>query len=154
MKQGISFIFLLPMLFSAAIAQEKEADNMDILVQKLRADKKLLVAENMSLTESEAKAFWPVYEEYQKEMEGMQGKVGDLVERYAENYQKMTDEEAKGLLEDYMSMEGKHLDMRKAFLPKFRAVLPEVKVVRYYQIENKIRAALNYELAALIPLMK
>jgi hypothetical protein len=32
--------------------------------------------------------------------------------------------------------------------------LPEVKVVRYYQIENKINAALNYELATNIPLMK
>jgi hypothetical protein len=32
--------------------------------------------------------------------------------------------------------------------------LPEVKVVRYYQIENKINAVLMYELAANIPLMK
>ena len=37
---------------------------------------------------------------------------------------------------------------------RVRAVLPEVKVVRYYQIENKIHAALAYELGAKIPLMK
>jgi hypothetical protein len=39
-------------------------DNMQILRDKIKADKKLLVAANMELTESEAKGFWPVYEEY------------------------------------------------------------------------------------------
>ena len=43
-------------------------DNMQILRDKIKADKKLLVANNMELTDSEAKAFWPVYEEYQKEL--------------------------------------------------------------------------------------
>jgi hypothetical protein len=44
--------------------------------------------------------------------------------------------------------------LRKTYLPKFRQALPEKKAARYYQIENKINAALNYELAANIPLMK
>ncbi|MGZ8500911.1 MAG: hypothetical protein ACXWXL_21060, partial [Candidatus Binatia bacterium] len=36
--------------------------------EKIKADKKLLMAANMELTEAEAKAFWPVYDEYQKEL--------------------------------------------------------------------------------------
>ena len=51
-----------------AFSQEKASDNMQILVEKVRADKKLLVAENMQLTEPEAKAFWPVYKAYQDEL--------------------------------------------------------------------------------------
>jgi hypothetical protein len=150
----IRFILLTLVTAPISLAQEKTADNMDILMEKLKADKKLLVAENMSLTESEAKGFWPVYETYQKEIEGVQMKAGKIVERYAENYQKMTDGEAKGLVDEYMMMEEENLKLRQSYLPKFRAVLPEIKVARYYQIENKIRAAVNYELAALIPLMK
>jgi hypothetical protein len=46
------------------------------------------------------------------------------------------------------------LKLRQTYLPRFRKVLPEVKVVRYYQIENKINAALMYEVAAKIPLIK
>jgi hypothetical protein len=53
-----------------------------------------------------------------------------------------------------MSIEVLGPKLRQAYLPKFRKVLPEIKVVRYYQIENKINAALNYDLAADIPLMK
>ena len=55
-----------------AVAQDKAADNMQILREKIKADKKLVVAGNMELTESEAKGFWPVYEEYQKELTGDQ----------------------------------------------------------------------------------
>jgi hypothetical protein len=52
-------------------AQEKSASdtNMEILREKLKADKKLLVAANMSLTDAEAKNFWPVYDGYQKELQ-------------------------------------------------------------------------------------
>ena len=50
------------------IAQEKPADTMEIVLEKIRADKKLLVAENLQLTEAEAKGFWPVYSRYQDEL--------------------------------------------------------------------------------------
>ena len=46
------------------------------------------------------------------------------------------------------------MTLRQVYLPDFRKVLPDVKVVRFYQIENKINAALMYQLAADIPLIK
>ena len=51
------------------MAQDKPADNMQILREKIKADKKLLVATNMQLTEAEAKNFWPIYEDYQKDLQ-------------------------------------------------------------------------------------
>ena len=47
-------------------AQDKPADNMQILRDKIKADKKLVVATNMELTESEAKGFWPIYDAVSK----------------------------------------------------------------------------------------
>jgi hypothetical protein len=52
----------------AQSAQEKPANNMQILAEKIKADKKLVVANNMGLTESEAKAFWPIYDAYQNDL--------------------------------------------------------------------------------------
>jgi hypothetical protein len=66
----------------------------------------------------------------------------------------MTNEKAKKLMDEFMAIEASGLKLRQAYVPKFRKVLPEVKVVRYYQIENKIQAALMYELASQIPLRK
>jgi hypothetical protein len=137
-----------------ALAQDKPADNMQIVREKVRADKKLLVAANMDLTESEAKAFWPVYEKYQKELFLLRTRTAKLIKDYADAYETMSDDKAKTLLDELMIIESLGVKLRKTYLPKFRQALPEKKVARYYQIENKINAALNYELAANIPLMK
>jgi len=155
MKYLAMFLLLCMTLPVMSLAQEaKKDDNMAILMEKIKADKKLLVAANLGLTEAESKDFWPLYDAYQKDLEGNRMKLGDIIKRYAEKYETMTNEEAKVLLNDYMKVEEEQMNMRQAALPKFRAVLPEIKVVRYYQIENKIRSAVNYEIAALIPLMK
>jgi hypothetical protein len=76
--------------------------------------------------------------------------IGD----YAKAYEKMTDRTAKNLLDEFMTIENLRLKLRQTYLPKFRNVLPDAKVVRYYQIENKINAVLTYELAAKIPLIQ
>jgi uncharacterized membrane-anchored protein YhcB (DUF1043 family) len=146
---GIVMAMVIP-----AISQEKPSDNMQIVLEKIRADKKLLVAENMQLTEAEAKAFWPVYDQYQDELFLLRARTAKLIKDYADAYEKMTNDKAKKLLDEYMMIETLGPKLRQTYLPKFRKVLPEVKVVRYYQIENKIQAALIYELAANIPLVK
>ena len=42
---------------------------MEILRQKIKADKKLVVAANLKLTDAEGTAFWPVYDAYQKDLQ-------------------------------------------------------------------------------------
>ncbi|HET6516567.1 MAG TPA: hypothetical protein VFG09_15545, partial [Thermodesulfovibrionales bacterium] len=139
---------------ATAMGQDKSADNMQIVLEKIRADKKLLVAENMQLTQSEAKGFWPIYERYQEELFLLRTRTINLIKDYADAFDNMTDDKAKKLLGEYMTIETLGLKLRKAYLPKFRKVLSPVKTARYYQIENKIQAALYYELAQNIPLMK
>ena len=146
-------VMVMASVFTVA-AQEKPADDMQIVREKVRADKKLLVAENMQLTEAEAKAFWPVYDQYQNELFLLRTRTLKLINDFADAYEKMSDETAKKLLDEFMTIESLGPKLRQAYLPKFRKALPEVKVVRYYQIENKIQAALFYEFAANIPLMK
>jgi hypothetical protein len=137
-----------------ALAQDKPADNMEIVREKMRADKKLLVAEAMDLTEAEATSFWPVYESYQKDLGALNNRTIKLIEDYAAHYETMDDAAAKKLVDDYVAIERDRAALMQSYLPKVRAVIPETKVARYYQIENKVRAAVNYELAAEIPLVK
>ena len=136
-----------------ALTQGTSADNMQILREKIKADKKLLVATNMDLTESEAKGFWPVYEEYQKDLSALNQRIGKLIESYAADYRAntLTDEKAKKLIDEMVAIEKDDGGLQASFVPKLSKVLPAKKVARYLQIENKIRAALKYELAANIP---
>ncbi len=140
------------MVASAGLASA--AGDMQILLEKLRADKKLIVSQNMQLTESEAKAFWPVYAKYQDELFLLRARTVKMISDYAATYETMNNDTARKLLDEYMNLEMLGLKLRQAYLPEFRKVLPEMKVVRYIQIENKIQAGLMYELAQSIPLMK
>jgi hypothetical protein len=149
----VGLVMVVACVFNAA-AQEKPSDNMQVVIEKVRADKKLLVAENMQLTETEAKVFWPVYDQYQDELFLLRTRTLKLIKDFADAYEKMSNETAKKLMDEFMTIDRLGPKLRQAYLPKFRKVLPEVKVVRYYQIENKIQAALFYEFAANIPLMK
>ncbi|HZE35535.1 MAG TPA: hypothetical protein VE482_03475 [Candidatus Eisenbacteria bacterium] len=138
----------------AAIAQEKPADQMEILREKARADKKLVVATALALTESEAKAFWPVYNAYQSDMITHYDKLLSLIDRFDKAYDTMTDQTATQLLNEYLALEANHVALLKAYVPRFQRVLPALKVARLYQIENKMRALVNYDLARQIPLVK
>src|SRR5512139_3583755 len=136
-----------------AWTQDKPADNMQILRDKVKADKKLVVAANMELTESEAKGFWPVYEQYQKDLTAINQRIGKLIESYAADYRanSLTDEKAKKLISEYVSIEKAEAGLKESYVPKLSKVLPPKKVARYLQIENKIRAAIKYELVGEIP---
>ena len=139
-----------------ALTQGTSADNMQILREKVKADKKLLVATNMDLTESEAKGFWPVYEQYQKDLDAINQRIIKLIESYASDYRAgtLTDEKAKKLIDELVAVEQAEAGLKTSSVPKLRKVLPEKKVARYLQLENKIRAGVKYEVAGGVPLVQ
>jgi hypothetical protein len=137
-------------------AQDKPADNMQILRDKIKADKKLLVATNMELTESEAKGFWPIYDQYQKDLQKINQRIVNLLQSYADDYRakSLTDDKAKKLINEALAIEQAEADLKSAYAPKLSKVLPVIKVARYLQIENKIRAVIKYDLAQGVPLVR
>jgi hypothetical protein len=137
-----------------AFTQSSQDNNMQIVREKMRADKKLLVAQTMQLTDAESQTFWPVYESFQKELAAVNDRLLKLIQNYAQNYASMTNEVARTLTDDYMAGDVERLKIKQAYLPKFRNVLSEIKVARYYQLETKIQAAMQYELATNIPLIQ
>jgi hypothetical protein len=153
---GIGLMAFAVAFPTPAWTQGQSADNMQILREKIKADKKLLVAANMGLTESEAKAFWPVYEQYQKDLAAINQRIVKLIESYAADYRAntVTDEKAKKLTAEYVAIEKAEAGLQESYVPKLSKVLPPKKVARYLQLENKIRAAIKYELAGEIPFVQ
>ncbi len=144
----MSLALLCPLM---SYAQDKSTDNMQLFIEKLRADKKLLVAQLMKLSTSEAKEFWPVYAQYQDELFLLRSRTLTLIRDFAKAYEMMTEVTAQKQLDELMTIDGLGLKLRQSYLPKFRGVLPDIKVLRYYQLENKIRAGLMYGVATEIP---
>jgi hypothetical protein len=160
MKSIVRVILAGMMLVAVpAFAQtEGSADtNMEILLQKLKADKKLLVAANMELTDAESKAFWPLYDAYQKDLQQMNERLGKTISAYAEAYNQgkgsIPNDTAKKLLNEVISVDEQEVKLKRSYAGKIGKVLPAAKTARYIQIENKIRAVIKFELARQIPLV-
>ena len=138
-----------------AFSQPVSDTNMEILKEKLKADKKLLVAGNMDLTDAEAKQFWPIYDSYQKELDGINKQLGQTIKDYADAFNKgnVPNDTAKKLLGEALSVEEQEVKLKRTYAEKLGKVLPATKVARYIQLENKIRSLIRFELAQQIPLV-
>ena len=146
-------VFSLPPL---GLAQDKPADDLQILRDKIKADKKLLVATNMELTESEAKGFWPIYDAYQKDLQKINQRIVNLLNSYADDYRakSLTDDKAKKLIDQAVAIDQAEANLMSTYAPKLSKVLPVRKVARYLQIENKIRAVVKYDIVSGVPLVQ
>jgi len=156
MTKLVTVCALVAGLASAAMAQTTGTTNMDILRQKIKADKKLVVAANLQLTDAEGMAFWPVYDAYQKDLQQINQRMAAVVVAYANAYNKgaVPNDVAKKLLDEAVAVDDAEAKLKASYVPKVLATLPATKAARYIQIENKIRAAIRYELAEGIPLVE
>ena len=86
------------------------------------------------------------------------GKINErtkkLILAYADAYNAgpIGDTQAKSMLDESLSLEADLAKMREGYKKKLIKALPPAKAVRYMQIESKIRAVINYEIADAIPL--
>ena len=140
----------------AAQTGQSATTNMDILAQKLKADKKLVVAQTMQLTDQESKAFWPIYDAYQADLAKINARLKTAIEGYANDYNAntMTDAKAAALTIEVIAIEEALVGLKKTYVAKLKGVIPPIKIARFIQVENKVRALVNAELAAGIPFVQ
>lgn len=151
-----SLIAAFAFVAAPGYAQDPSTDtNMQILRDKLRLDKKALIALNMQLTEPEAKAFWPIYDAYQNDLKVINERIRKAILTYAEAYKAgpISDQLARKLLDEAIGVDEAEAKLRRDYSVKLSRAIPIAKAVRYLQLENKIRAAIRYEFASAIPLV-
>jgi hypothetical protein len=156
MTKLVTTLAMVVGLASVAMAQTGATTNMEILRQKVKADKKLVVAQNLQLTDAEGATFWPVYDAYQKDLQQVNQRLSSVILAYANAYNKgpVANDAAKKLLDEALAVDDAEAKLKTTYVPKIVGALPATKAARYIQIENKIRAAIRYELAAGIPLVE
>jgi hypothetical protein len=119
----------------------------------MRADKRALVAANLELTDAEARAFWPIYARYQKELAATRDSLYQVVDEETLQAVKLTDQKALELVRRHLAAETARARVRSSYLQEIARVLPGLKVARFYQIENKLDALVGYGMAVRVPLV-
>ena len=153
MRKFFSAIAVMSLVGASSLAAQTRSD-IELLRQELRTDRQAVIAKNMKMTDAQATAFWPVYREYQAEITKVGDKFIKLLEGYGKKYDAMKDPDAETLIKEYIDLQQAKLKVQSDYVGKFKKVIPPTLVARYYQIENKIDAIINLELAAGIPLVK
>jgi len=139
----------------AAEAKSGEVhDAIELTRDVIKAERKAIIAGTLDMTAKESEAFWPVYRDYENDISKVGDRLLGVIKEYAKNYDTLTDEQAKTMLQDYLKAKEDQLKVRKSYVKRFEKVLPPKKVVRFYQVENKINAAIEFEVAKEIPLVE
>jgi len=142
----------LGVLFAASAFAQSDTDVLEAARTQIQADRKAVVAKAMGLTDEQGAKFWPVYNEYRESMRKVDDKLVQLANNYFQNTDKITDEQSQSMLSQWMNLNAEKVNVKKAYVKKFSKAIPSNKVIRFYQVENKMDAVINYELAASIPL--
>lgn len=113
-----------------------------------------VVAEVMALSAEDAKRFWPVYTAYRGEMSKLGERMSRLVADYAARFGTLQDQDARAMTREYIDIDQRALDVKKAYLPKFEAVLKPKQVARFFQTDQKLDAGIKFGMAKGIPLFE
>ncbi|MGI9290105.1 MAG: hypothetical protein ACR2QG_02380 [Gammaproteobacteria bacterium] len=156
-------LVLLSLIFAAttsvqaqvnpALSEEFGAD-IEAARSIMSTERKILIMKEMQLSPAEAEAFWPLYDEYVLERRAIGDMRVKVITDYAANYQSMTNEKARQIANESLDYETKKLKVKKKYVKKFRKILTDIKVVRYFQLEGKLDAIVDFDLASQIPLME
>jgi hypothetical protein len=148
---ALAVICVLAMAPSAH-AQKAPATQKQLDLAAARAERKAMVGENMNLTAEESKAFWPLYDAYEGKMDKIEDRHIKEVKDYAKHYKNLTDADATMKLNEVMAIAQARLDVQREYIPQFRKILPGIKVTRFFQIDNKLRALVQCGVAQMVPL--
>lgn len=131
-----------------------EAADAAALRAALSGDKRDYVASAIGLTEDEAPRFWPVYTNYQRQLDTTTRRRARLVEEVVALDRPLTDTYAKRLAAEMVAIDDEETRDAKRVASQVVKVLPPKKALRYLQIESKVRAIRAYDIAATMPLAK
>jgi hypothetical protein len=120
----------------------------------IQAQRQAIVATAMDLDDKQTAEFWPLYRTYRLEMTKVNDRLLAVLTTYLEHYPDLPEPLARQLIDESLRIEQARQDVRAAFLPRFRQVLPDRKVARFLQVEHRLDSILNVELAERVPLVE
>lgn len=144
---------VLATLFALPSRGQTARDALEVVRGLHRADRKVIVAEALQLTDAESAGFWRLYGEYRVAMDRVGDDLVELVLEYADAFPDVPEDRAKRLLAKYTAMEREFAKTRASYLKRFGKILPATKALRLAQIENRLDLAVRLQLASAVPLV-
>jgi hypothetical protein len=148
--------FLLLMLAGApvATAQVDAQGAAQLTRESIESQRRMLVGGSLPLTDSEATAFWPLFDAYQRELAPVRERSARVAVEFLNAGAQVTDERAQTMMADLLAADDQALALRKKYMKQMGRALPPRKLALYFQLERKFDAVVAYEYAQRIPLLR
>lgn len=150
----VAVVAVLAVAMSNPVAAQQVRDETKLTYEVLTSEWGNLIGGALKLTDDEAKAFWPLYEEYGKAKGELWSKRIDVIKIFLGAYDNMSPEMSRILLDQMFAIDKQMLELEVSWAERFDDVLPPNKVVRLYQAENKLETTMMMEIARDVPLAK
>jgi hypothetical protein len=125
-----------------------------VLLKQVMTDKRSVYTATLALSDSESRAFWPIYDEYEAKVKKLDDRFLDLVNRFAAEYDSLSDAEAAEMLKEKMAIEKDRMALKQTYTRRIAKALPARKALRYAQVETRIENILRRDVYGLIPLAR
>jgi hypothetical protein len=122
--------------------------------EDIRSKKKQLIASNLKLTDTEATKFWPVYDRYTADLIKINDEKYAVMKEYASNWGSVTDDQAVNMSKRAISVDEQVAQLRTKYIPIFNQAIAGKKTATFFQIERRIQAMIDLQLASQIPLVQ
>jgi hypothetical protein len=154
MKIAATSLGLFLIAAVTAPGHTQTATDIELTRAHIQTARQTIIAEAMTLTEEESLGFWPAYRDYRLDMARLGDRLVKVISEFVSAGASLSDEQASRLLDEYLDIKSKEAAVKKKYVGVFRKLLPVPKVTRFFQLENKLDAVVNYELAKTVPLAK
>lgn len=128
-------------------------DYLNLLRIDLRATKAEVVTDAMELTEEEAKEFWPIYSEYDRELSKMNTRRINVIREFMEAYPNISDDKAREFSRRTFAFTRGRLELLEKYSRKLERATSPILAARFAQIENQLLMLVDVQLASDFPLV-
>jgi Spy/CpxP family protein refolding chaperone len=130
------------------------AESIDLMRSNIRSQKKQLIAQNLTLSDTEATKFWPIYDKYTAALVKINDKRYATLQQYAQSYNSLSDEQAVKLIKDWQDVEIATIQLRSKYMPVVAEAIGGRKAAAFAQLDNRIAMMIDLQLSSQIPIVR
>ena len=127
---------------------------IELLRSDIKTSKAQIMGEVMQLDADQATKFWPIYKEFETEYSTLGDKVVAAVNKYAAEYDTMTDAVADQLGEQVLTIEQERNTLKKKYYDRMKQGLGGIVASRFLQVENQLERIVDLQVAASLPIVE
>ena len=117
----------------------------------VQSDRAAIISEAMDFSTRDAAAFWPIYEQYERERSALYDRRIAVLKEYEEKYLSMSDDDAKAMAKRMFDYDSQAMELNRRYFKKFNNVLPTYTVAKFFQLEHRIDLMMDMKVEPSLP---